>query len=114
MQTFLFSTKYNYNITTVWIQVVEILDNEAAKWAWLASRADEYIAEGKVLIFVLSKAGVEEVAASLRRYAMTSHHITTHHIKSYHITSHCFTFPSLIVFANYSNQCECSIHQQIR
>jgi hypothetical protein len=46
------------------------LDNEAAKWQWLASRADEYVAEGKVLIFVLSKAGVEEVAASLRRYSL--------------------------------------------
>ena len=32
--------------------------------------ADEYVAEGKVLIFVLSKAGVEEVAASLRRYSL--------------------------------------------
>lgn len=44
------------------------MENDAAKWNWLASRADEYVAEGKVLIFVLSKTGVEEVAASLRRY----------------------------------------------
>jgi hypothetical protein len=43
------------------------MENDAAKWTWLASRADEYVAEGKVLIFVLSKTGVEEVAASLRR-----------------------------------------------
>ena len=44
------------------------MDNEAAKWTWLSERADEYVAEGKVLIFVLSKVGVEEIAASLRRY----------------------------------------------
>ena len=50
------------------MQVVEIVDNEAAKWTWLSERADEYVAEGKVLIFVLSKVGVEEIAASLRRY----------------------------------------------
>ena len=61
--------------------MVEILENEAAKWAWLACRADEYIAEGKVLIFVLSKAGVEEVAASLRRYAMLYHATLLHYIE---------------------------------
>lgn len=44
------------------------MDDDAAKWTWLASRADEYVADGKVLIFVLSKSGVEEVAALLRRW----------------------------------------------
>lgn len=86
MLTFLFSTKYHHTNTVGWIQVVEILDNEPAKWAWLASRADEYIAEGKVLIFVLSKAGVEEVAASLRRYAMLHHATLLQYIEVHDMT----------------------------
>ena len=49
-------------------QVVEIVADQDAKWQWLSSRADEYVAEGKVLIFVLSKANTEELAASLRRH----------------------------------------------
>lgn len=46
---------------------MEIVENDQAKWLWLAERADEYVADGKVLIFVLSKSGVEEVTAALRR-----------------------------------------------
>jgi superfamily II DNA/RNA helicase len=47
--------------------VVEIVENDQAKWAWLSDRADEYVAEGKVLIFVLSKTGVEELTNALRK-----------------------------------------------
>ena len=49
-------------------QVVEFVPNADAKWPWLAARADEYVAEGKVLIFVLSKVGTEELAAALRQH----------------------------------------------
>lgn len=43
------------------------MQTEDEKWSWLAERADEYVADGKVLIFVLSKANVEILTASLRR-----------------------------------------------
>jgi ATP-dependent RNA helicase DDX42 len=49
-------------------QVVEIMQSEDEKWAWLSERADEYVADGKVLIFVLSKANVEILTSSLRRH----------------------------------------------
>ncbi len=39
----------------------------AAKWEWLSKHMDEFAAEGKVLVFVLSKTGTEDVAKSLRR-----------------------------------------------
>jgi ATP-dependent RNA helicase DDX42 len=49
-------------------QLVEMVNNDNDKWCWLSSRADEFVAEGKVLIFVLSKKGVEELALSLQNY----------------------------------------------
>ena len=59
------SNSCTYNM---YLQVVELVPNEGAKWSWLAQNVDEYVAEGKVLIFVLSKTGVEELTSSLRRY----------------------------------------------
>mmetsp|Transcript_32379 Transcript_32379/g.44361 ORF Transcript_32379/g.44361 Transcript_32379/m.44361 type:complete len:625 (+) Transcript_32379:410-2284(+) len=49
-------------------QVAELLPDEMSKWSWLSSRIDDFAAEGKVLIFVLSKAGVEELTKSLRAF----------------------------------------------
>ena len=49
-------------------QVAMILPNDTEKWVWLSSNIDEFCADGKVLIFVLSKAGTEEVAERLRKY----------------------------------------------
>ena len=49
-------------------QVVEILQDDSTKWAWLSSHADEFVAEGKVLIFVSSKLGTENITESLRNH----------------------------------------------
>lgn len=49
-------------------QIVEILSDDRAKWNWLAGRADEFIADGKVLIFVSGKSSTEELAGSLKRH----------------------------------------------
>ena len=49
-------------------QVAEILPDDNAKWGWLSARIDEYAADGKVLIFVLSKVGTEELAQALRSF----------------------------------------------
>jgi ATP-dependent RNA helicase DDX42 len=49
-------------------QVVEIFQDDSKKWAWLASHADEFVAEGKVLIFVSSKLGTENITESLRNH----------------------------------------------
>jgi ATP-dependent RNA helicase DDX42 len=49
-------------------QVVEIFQDENQKLSWLYSHADEFIAEGKVLVFVSSKIGTETIAENLRNY----------------------------------------------
>ena len=49
-------------------QVAEILPDETAKWGWLSARIDEFAADGKVLVFVLSKVGTEELAQALRSF----------------------------------------------
>ena len=48
------------------MQQAEIVPDELAKWRWLQANIDEFAAEGKVLIFVLSKQGTEEVTQKLR------------------------------------------------
>lgn len=46
-------------------QCTEIFHHDADKMHWLLNNIDEFAADGKVLIFVLSKAGTEEVTAEL-------------------------------------------------
>jgi ATP-dependent RNA helicase DDX42 len=48
-------------------QLVEMVRDETRKWVWLAENIDNFAAEGKVLIFVLSKIGTEEVALKLKQ-----------------------------------------------
>lgn len=47
-------------------QVAELVHSDEDKWRWLAANIDAFCAEGKVLIFVLSKAGTEELALQLK------------------------------------------------
>ena len=47
-------------------QVVHIVSSEEDKWAWLASQADDFIAEGKVLIFVNTRVDTEEVSKKIK------------------------------------------------
>jgi superfamily II DNA/RNA helicase len=47
-------------------QRAEIFGHDSEKLHWLRSNIDEFAADGKVLIFVLSKAGTEEVTAELK------------------------------------------------
>lgn len=49
-------------------QEAVLLPSQEDKWPWLATRIDEFAADGKVLIFVLSKAGTDEVAARLKAW----------------------------------------------
>eukprot|EP01041_Mallomonas_annulata_P007324 gene7324-14939_t len=49
-------------------QVVEVFSDMSHKWSWLCSSLDEFIAEGKVLIFSGTKSDTEEVGAGLRRH----------------------------------------------
>jgi len=54
-------------------QQVHVVAHDAAKLEWLSHRCDEFVAEGKVLVFVASKAGVESVAATLRQVFAARH-----------------------------------------
>jgi superfamily II DNA/RNA helicase len=47
-------------------QRAEIFSHDSEKLHWLRGNIDEFAADGKVLIFVLSKAGTEEVTAELK------------------------------------------------
>lgn len=47
-------------------QTAEIFTHETEKLHWLRSNIDAFAADGKVLIFVLSKAGTEEITAELK------------------------------------------------
>jgi ATP-dependent RNA helicase DDX42 len=49
-------------------QTAHIVANDQEKWLWLASEIDEFTAEGKVLIFVLSKDNTELLAKRLKDY----------------------------------------------
>jgi ATP-dependent RNA helicase DDX42 len=48
------------------MQRVELVPDAAAKWQWLQRNIDEFAADGKVLIFVLSKQGTEDICTQLR------------------------------------------------
>jgi len=50
-------------------QVVACLENDAAKWGWLAPRIDELSKAGSMLIFVATKDGCEQLAQALNQYA---------------------------------------------
>jgi ATP-dependent RNA helicase DDX42 len=47
---------------------VEVLDVPTQRWQWLSSNIDEFVADGKVLVFVSSKADTEDVAKQLTLY----------------------------------------------
>lgn len=49
-------------------QKVELFGHESEKLGWLRANIDEFAADGKVLIFVLSKAGTEEVTFELKKW----------------------------------------------
>lgn len=49
-------------------QVVYLLPNEQSKYQWLTSHIEDFAAEGKVLIFVLSKQNTEELTKNLKFY----------------------------------------------
>ncbi len=49
-------------------QRAEIVSNDELKWLWLAERIDEFAAEGKVLIFVLTKATADLLCGQLQSY----------------------------------------------
>jgi hypothetical protein len=48
-------------------QTVAVLPNDGAKWAWLLARVEAFAAAGKVLVFVGSKAGCEELTTNIGR-----------------------------------------------
>ncbi|KHN87845.1 ATP-dependent RNA helicase DDX42 [Toxocara canis] len=48
------------------VQSVEVLPSVDAKWRWLLQRLVQFLAQGKVLIFVTRKQNAEEVAQRLR------------------------------------------------
>ncbi|KAG5190312.1 putative DEAD/DEAH box RNA helicase [Tribonema minus] len=48
-------------------QVVHVLPSDAAKWSWLTSELPGFVANGKVLIFVSSRAGCEELCKSIAK-----------------------------------------------
>lgn len=49
-------------------QVVSVVQDSLDKWMWLSSRLDEFVADGKVLIFVLTKVDVDSLALRLQEY----------------------------------------------
>ena len=53
-------------MTTVSLQIAEVMKDEQEKWAWLRQRLVEFTSWGSVLIFVTRKVNSEEVATSLR------------------------------------------------
>ena len=49
-------------------QIVSVVQDAQDKWMWLSSRLDEFVADGRVLIFVLTKVEVETLTSSLKEY----------------------------------------------
>lgn len=49
-------------------QVVDVVPSSTHKWQWLITRIDDWVAEGKVLIFVGSKSDTEALAKSLKDF----------------------------------------------
>ncbi|GMS87768.1 hypothetical protein PENTCL1PPCAC_9943 [Pristionchus entomophagus] len=48
-------------------QIVEVLPSPKAKWNWLTARLVQYVATGKVLIFVTKKVNAEILADKLKK-----------------------------------------------
>ncbi|CAM9887607.1 unnamed protein product, partial [Phaeothamnion confervicola] len=46
-------------------QVVAVVPDDACKWSWLRDRLSGFVAAGKVLVFVSSKQGCEELCTSI-------------------------------------------------
>jgi Lhr-like helicase len=46
---------------------VGTMQDDSAKWAWLTSRLSNFVQEGKLLVFVSSKTGAEELADNLAK-----------------------------------------------
>ena len=49
-------------------QLVECIHTEGEKYTWLTEHLNEWLVDGKVLIFVSSKAGSEELCSRLNKY----------------------------------------------
>lgn len=49
-------------------QVVHIVHSDEEKWAWLVANADDFVAEGKVLVFVNTKLDTEQVGKQIRAH----------------------------------------------
>jgi ATP-dependent RNA helicase DDX42 len=49
-------------------QSVQVLASDELKWQWLASEIDEFAAEGKVLVFVLTKGTAEWLSQQLQSF----------------------------------------------
>lgn len=52
-------------------QVVHVVDSDHAKWTWLASNCDDFVADGKVLVFVNTKSDAEGVSQRLIEHFRT-------------------------------------------
>lgn len=50
-------------------QEVEVLGGDGDKWQWLTARMRDLVAMGKLLVFVSSKSGAEELATNLNKFA---------------------------------------------
>lgn len=51
-------------------QVVEVVADPKSKWQWLSQNLDEFVADGKVLIFVSTIIDTEDVCKELNRHFM--------------------------------------------
>ncbi|CAM9255961.1 unnamed protein product, partial [Chrysoparadoxa australica] len=49
-------------------QVVTVLHNDSEKWSWLLSHLQEFLSRGKVLVFVGSKQGCDNLSKSLGQH----------------------------------------------
>ena len=49
-------------------QVIDVVDSPTKKWPWLTARIDDWVAEGKVLIFVGSKGDTDKLTESLKSF----------------------------------------------
>ncbi|OQR98199.1 DEAD/DEAH box RNA helicase [Achlya hypogyna] len=63
-------------------QVAVVLPNPAAKWNWLIRQLPALVGEGKLLVFVSSKAGVDEVAGNLNSHPIRYTCVSIHGDKS--------------------------------
>lgn len=53
---------------TLCCQVVEVVESDAGKLAWLRSRIGAFVDEGDVLVFANRRAKVDELLASLQQW----------------------------------------------